>query len=332
MDKKKAVRKAVMGFALLSISIVLVSIRRETRRDIVDKDIKSWPDFHARDIRGQPVSGREYRGKVRFIIFLGSADDNNMDIINNVNSRWGRSIAIIIIANRADILQHLTLGEFSNAIIIHDEGRSLHKKFGATKYGKHFIFDSNGNMVYSAENNIRYDIGAERYLRLLVDRNPFRASYLFMGINRLAETEAFSQIMEIFRRTQASHLLVAMVSSFCASCYSGQVIENLKHFASIKQHNRDVILLLSSDYSMEDVEAIRSQYAVDFEILIGNSQIENRWQMLRKEYSYYEANNIVFVVDNTGRVEQILDSDCADCRLRFWAWVAHSWKQVGAGE
>lgn len=332
MDKKRAVRKAAIGFALLSISIVMVAIRRETKRDIVDKGIRSWPDFHAHDIRGQPVSGREYKGKVRFLVFLGSADDNNMDIIKNVNSRWGRSIVIIIVSNGADILQQLTLGEFSNAIIIHDEGRYLHKKFGATKYGKHFVFDSSGNMVYSAENDIRYDIGAERYLRLLIDKKPFQASYLFKGINRLDETGEFTQIMEIFRRTQASKLLVAMVSSFCASCYSGQLIENLKHFASIKQHNRDVILLLSSDYSMEDVEAIRSQYAVNFEIIVGNAQIEKKWQMLRKEYSNYEANNIVFVVDNTGRVEQILDSDCVDCRLRFWAWVAHSWKQVGAEE
>lgn len=197
----------------------------------------------------------------------------------------------------------------------------LFNKFKATKYGKHYIFRRNGATLFSAENNVRYDSGARRYLQLAVNNRQFHISEFIREKDNIKDIPEFDQIKNVLEQGENDHLLIGMISSFCESCASASLVEIFRRLNIRNDWKNSVILILSNEYTESDVEVFKSQLRVEFTTLIANPALNKRWQELINMYSKNDANTIVFTVDRTGSIDRVLDLLCQGCEKSFWKWI-----------
>lgn len=205
----------------------------------------------------------------------------------------------------------------------------LYDKFKSTKYGKHYLFNKNNERVFSAENYIPYDAGVKRYLQLAVNNRQFHISEFIEEKQNIKKMPIFDQIRTYMEQENRDHLLIGMIYSFCESCASGLLIETLKELNSTIGWKKAVIIILSMEYTEADIEILKSQFRIDFPILIASRGLNERWREIIEEYSKNDVNNIVFAVDRSGNIVRVLDQICQSCTRTFWKWIYNQQRKKG---
>lgn len=322
IPKEKIFRTLAILLILIS-ALILAEFRR--KRELPDKRdvLRAWPNFIAEDVSGREIRGSDYSKGIRYVQFVGLADNNNIDLLESVYSLWANRSDIFVVFKNYDLAKKQIDGRFPGAVIIHDQDGDLFKLFGSTKYGKHFVFNRDGEVAFSADNNVRYEKGVKKSLQLVVDNKQFRISEFLQEGKNIRGDPLFRQIPEAIDRRGCEYLIVSMISSFCESCNSGPLIELLKRLDFESTWRDSILLILSREHSEADVEVLKSQLHVDFPTIIAGSELDKKWKELGSVYTENDVNNLVFVVDRSGKVTRVLDSQCKNCGKSFWRWIAN---------
>ncbi|RLE01109.1 MAG: hypothetical protein DRJ11_10375 [Candidatus Aminicenantes bacterium] len=114
-------------------------------------------------------------------------------------------------------------------------------------------------------------------------------------------------------------LLIGLFTSFWNSCLSGILIEKMRELARIS--NIKVFGILNSDYYQEDdLIAIKSQSGVEFPLYISDEQLRQKWSKYIKEFREDELNNIIIVLEKTGKILKIFHKNC-NCYNEFFTFI-----------
>ena len=90
-----------------------------------------------------------------------------------------------------------------------------------------------------------------------------------------------------------------------------------------------VILVLSNEYTETDIKIFKSQFQVEFPVIIADEVLIQKWQALIDEYSKTELNDLDFSIDSSGKINQVLDSNCGSCKNLFGKRYHEKWIKMG---
>ena len=146
----------------------------------------------------------------------------------SVYSQWSEHIDMFVFTKQYHLLRNRLDGEYPKAIFIEDRFEESAKAFKSTKYGKHYVYDKSGALMYSADNNIRYENGVKRILNLAVNKKQFRIADHIHKNEHIANLPDLAQIYKTFNDLGKKYLLVGLIYSFCDSCRYGGFVNILK--------------------------------------------------------------------------------------------------------
>lgn len=318
MDKnRQLIFRIIFSLILFLFALIIIQLKiNRNRQRMAPLSIK-WPSFSVRDVSGKMVYSKYFKKRVRYVQFIGTLDDNNLELLENVYSNWSHLIDIIIFIKKEN-LRDLFANRFPQATIITEKYDDMAKVFKSSLYGKHYVFDKNDAVVISEENSIRYENSAKKALNMTVLGKQFRLSEHIRESENIDNLPEFKQVANFFRKRIKGYLLVGMIYSFCESCESGYLINMLKSIYSHKQGKLSAILLLSKEFEKSDIEIMKSQLRIGIPILIADEALSRKWQEWINEYSRLEANVLTFLIDPDGKIIKVLEPLCASCEIDFW--------------
>jgi hypothetical protein len=89
-----------------------------------------------------------------------------------------------------------------------------------------------------------------------------------------------------------------------------------------------VFCILSNKFN-NDVEIFKSQLQIEFLVVISDHNLSRRWNEFLSRHTVNDVNNIVFVLNKSGRVEKVLDPNCSSCWRPFFRWIDKAFLQKG---
>lgn len=328
--KGRLFTKIVVGMGIFIVSILLVEMKRKQPR-AVDPAL-AWPDIIVKDVNGKEIHGEDYQERIRYVQFVGIEDVNNLSLMNAVYSQWSEHIDMFVFTKKYNLLRNRLEGEYPKAIFIEDRYEESAKAFKSTKYGKHYVFDKSGELMYSAHNNIRHENGVKRILNLVVNKKQFRIADHIQKNEHISNLPNFTQVYKTFNDLGKKYLLVGLVYSFCDSCRSRGFVNILKTIHSRGLGKDRVILVLSNEYTEMDIKIFKSQLQVEFPVIIADEVLNRKWQALINEYSKTELNDLAFSIDSSGKIDQVLDPNCGSYEKPFWEEISRKMDKDGRNE
>ena len=207
-------------------------------------------------------------------------------------------------------------------IVISKDYEKLKSKFNSPYYaGTYYLFNNSGAVVNAGKNSIGYEKELKSFLKRLVKNEYFSISDFIRANENIRNIDWFKQVAEIVEKEDKKYFIISLFTSFCGSCKSGAIINELKKIYSDKQNPTYVMSILNADfYKPKDINSIKSQSGIDFPIIIADQLLNQKWSSLIREYREIDLANIIFIVNKFGYIERIYDNNCK-CGKPFFNYI-----------
>lgn len=320
--------KKHLKLLLACIIILAVFLYIKHKRNIQSpffriEEIKKFPDISFVDIFNNKFNTESLSGQIIYLQFFDPRDPDDLDLLDKIYSNWhSENLKIIIITKNLRNLRKKFINSKYKNIIITKEYSILKKAFKSPRYqNTYYIFDKAGRLKNWGRNSIGYERGPKIYLKQLIKGEFFKIEDFIPGKN-IFDIPWFQNLMMNIQEKNShenNFLLIGLFTSFCNSCLSGILIEKMRELARL--NNIKVFGILNSDYYQEDdLIAIKSQSGVEFPLYISDEHLRQKWSGYIEEFREDELNNIIIVLEKTGKILKIFHKNC-NCYNEFFTFI-----------
>ncbi len=313
--------KIIILVMIAVLAVFLIEYRKKQGSPI-QTQLTRLPEFDAIDVNGQAVSSKALRGKLVYIQFINPVFEPDLVLLEEVYNRWKSSaLHFIVVTNHSDQLNfkhHL-----NNANVIEKDFDILCRKFRISmETGYHFVIDKQGNIVNSEKNYIGYEKGPKIALKEIIDNDTFSISSFIKEDKYIHDYEWFSQIDRIIKKEKENkYFVISLFTKICDSCSGGGIIRALSTIEQKKEQPPYILCVLNKGKFRErDIPAMESQLKINFDIAIADNTLDKKWDSLINQYREDYLTDVVFLLDDSGKILKIADRSC-DCYSSFFSFV-----------
>lgn len=312
-------RKFIFCTLILMVALIVIYFRKKNANPIKNGELIRLPAFVSTDIDGNKIKKADFRGKYLYVQFIRPIDENNIELFNKVYSNWKKKdLRFLIISKKYDqIKSNINIDSNKQVIFIseYDKFKSL---FDAPEYGSHYLFNSSGQKLFHEKNYIEYETGIKKHLVQSIDKDNFSISKFIKKNENISNMDWFDQLSQIIQKEKHEYYIISMFSFVCDSCAQGTIIEWQKFIHSKSKKSTYVLIILSDKYDKNDITILKSQLRIPFQVVIANGLLSQKWDSFIDHYSESEINSIVFIMDNSGHILEVLDPNCKTCWKPFF--------------
>jgi len=250
-------------------------------------------------------------------------DFDDLDLIKTIYFNWkDENVKLVAITNDIERFNLKSGISFQDIIVINNDYEELKSKFNSPYYaGTYYLFNNLGTLVNTGNNSNGYEKELKSYLKQVVKNEYFSISYFIKVDENIRNIEWFKQVSEVVGKDKKEYFIISLFTSFCSSCKSGAIINELKKFYSYNQSLIYVMSILNADfYKPEDINSLKSQSGIDFPIIIADKLLNQKWSSLIHEYRENDLTDIIFIVNKLGKIERIYDNNCK-CGTSFFNYM-----------
>jgi hypothetical protein len=176
-------------------------------------------------------------------------------------------------------------------------------------YGKYFVLDYSGKMVswgYNKDN---------------LDGISLALASIFRNFDPRELIPNLANIGGTFQRCDGTgYTVLALFRSFCSSCRNGSLIQKLKRISSRNTSGIAIAAVLDANvYSEEDKNALVSQAAVPFPVVLSQAALTAKWHSLSYMYGSATLDGVLFLFER-GEILDYADASCG-CDDQFFQKV-----------
>ncbi len=301
------------ALAILLAALFFVLLKNKDNRMFFQRQsIKKLPNFKTIDIFDNIIDSNDFIGNVLYVQFLDPGDIDDIQLFQNVFSSWSKEgLRILAITNDWNAWPKEMKDQKNTSLFITEECNKLKENFRSPLHQNHYyIFDDKGELRDWGQNNLGYEKGPKIRLKELLKNEYFKITD-FIPYNDIFSIPWFENIVRKYPeiRLRNNYIIVALFASFCNSCLSAVLVEQLKEIA--RSEKICVIGVLNSDYfAEEDVKALRSQLEIEFLICLSDKELTETWSRYIREFREDELNNIIIVAESSGHIQKLFHKNC----------------------
>lgn len=312
--------RIIIGFSILIVFAILVQLRRDINRR--NDNIDNLPLFIIKDNYKRTIDSHNYLGKCTYIQFIYSKDPNDIRLLESVYSNWkDEEINIILISNeKIENILRINMS-LRNRVIMIPNNDLLHKLFKVKEeIGVYFIFDKAGKLIYMGNSNDNYECKAKIYLKRLIRNERFDIEGFINPKQNIYSSEILSNIAWIIRKENREICILSFFNKICDTCSGGRLIERMNELYSQKGNKILILSIISDKYNKEDVEKLRQQMDIKYQILNADGLLSQTWNRLIEEYCDNELTDLIFIIDKEGEILRYADRNC-NCYKELFEYI-----------
>jgi hypothetical protein len=128
----------------------------------------------------------------------------------------------------------------------------------------------------------------------------FEVDEILPGTN-IFDLKHFVLLKSIIGHSPRDYFIIALFADFCDSGNTGYLIKELDDI--FKYNEIEVIgLLYSNYYNYQQLGALLSQSNISCPVILSDDNLNMEWDKLIKKYNDKILNNIIFMIDKTGKI------------------------------
>ncbi|MCP2519369.1 hypothetical protein NLC26_01600 [Candidatus Aminicenantes bacterium AC-708-M15] len=328
MRKIKEIFRFIIAFAIIIAVLIIIQLFKKGNNIIESqfnskKFIMKLPKFDSMDVRGKLVKSENFKGKNLYVQFVDPLDFDDIDLIKKIYVNWkDENLEIVVITKDFERFKARSGIGTEDIIVLANDYEKLKSKFNSPQCcGTYYLFNKSGRVIAAGKNVIGYENGVKVFLKQLIRNEYFSMSNFIRANENIKNIEWFDQIAEIIEKEDKRYFIFSLFTSFCESCLSGAIINNLKKIYSKNKNFIYVMCILNADFhTKEDIESLRSQSGINFPIVIADSLLNQKWVSLIHEFREADLTDIVFIVDKTGKILKVYHRNC-NCYKSFFDFV-----------
>lgn len=277
------------------------------------------PGFEARDINNQRVSDRSIQGTIALIYFVDLRQRDQIDVLNGIYNEFGDYTRLsITVFTKGPIRSNDELLCFSRIHIIPDLSGEYRRIFHVPSCCERFLlYDETGKLLSSGASRWDNEHVIRASLKKVLEHQVFTAR-LFLGASDnmwslVGSPEASRNIVE----GKPCYYLFAFIRSFCRSCSSGLIIQELNELQKVAKNQLHIVLYLTSDFNTQDIINLREQLKIEYDIQIAPPSLGTKWDELVADFGPLVVTDILILTDQEGRVFSSAFPEC-DCYRDFY--------------
>jgi len=145
-----------------------------------------------------------------------------------------------------------------------------------------------------------YEYTVKIYLRQFIKNVTFEVDEILPGTN-IFDLKHFVLLKSIIGHSPRDYFIIALFTDFCDSGNTGYLIKELD---DISKYNEIEVtgLLYSNYYNYQQLGALLSQSNISFPVILSDDNLNMEWDKLIKKYNDKSLNNIIFMIDKTGKI------------------------------
>jgi len=314
MNKTKK-QKSLLFIVLLIIVISYILIKREKEPVQSLYHINKVPNLESVDIDGRTIKSSNFTGKKLYIQFINSFFQPDIILFKTVYEKWSsEDLYFLGIISNSNVLNHKEKSNFKRITLIEKDFDAFCRKFNVTKNnGFYFIVDEKGIIVSSGQNDLGYEKGPKIFLKKFIKGDFFSISEFIRENENINKLRWFSQASKLINdQKNKNYFLISLFTKICNSCSGGEILRALDKINK-KDKNKSMYILCilnRSKFRDKDIPILKSQLKIDFPTIIADYNLNKKWDSLIKRYNEDLLTDIIFLLDESGKIIKVADRTC----------------------
>jgi hypothetical protein len=193
-------------------------------------------------------------------------------------------------------------------LIIADSNSDIRKLFRVPNSGIYLLFDPRGKYLGGGRTEDGYNEGPKSLLAWNLRGVRFeRDMFVPRNNENISKFPWLFQLKRIINSTSKRYFLFGLFSSICEGCSSGNTFRMMTRIRSEADDTLDIRAIISYKYEPIDIERIASQLRANFPIELADPLLSEKWSKLDLDFRPSDINEVVFLVDSSGKVRLNLD-------------------------
>lgn len=298
---------------LVNLSIIAYWILHRSPEAIVavDQDLKEIPAVNILADTGANKPLTTLIGKVSLVQFVNPDVQSQLDSVSQMLPKFGADIWFVLITRDAHALRERLPALSNNVIVVQQDLTQLKRIFNVPDCcERRFVFNEAGKLSYS---DYYYEADLTARINVLIHRQLPPLSDAVLQTLSLLPGTTFDSFKQKVQHTKSGKAAVAVFTSVCTSCQSGELVQVLNQYA-VKRPDIRFIALLPVDYTNVDVENFKSNLQVKFPVERADSAFAREVSKLVSTYGQNRLNGIIRLIDRNS-VSVIENNDEVDPKL-----------------
>ena len=303
--------------AKLLLSVLFLSFAASNCGNPDRSIISQIPQFKATTVKGSTFDSRILNGKYSFFAFIDPRKSKDLDLCMTIRNRESDQLNIILVSQFSNV--PFDIVDDAGYQIILDSNSDIRRSFRLPNSGVYLLFDPRGKYLGEGRTDDGYDEGPKSLLAWYLRGVRFERN-MFVPINNenISKYPWLFRLNKIIDTTSKRYFLFGFFSSICEGCSSGNTFRMMARIRSEADDTLDIRAIISYKYEPIDIERIASQLRANFPIELADPLLSEKWSKLDLDFRPSDINEIVFLVDSSGKVRLTLDPISESQRDKFF--------------
>jgi len=312
-------RKYVFVFILLIGAVAYTGWVRYNQSRLQYSEINKLPRIDVSDIQGRAIKARNFSGRPVFVQFIKNNSRTAIMLLLDLLVEWEESsLAFMVLTNKPEELDtNITNNPRLNIIGV-NHYESLRAAFHAPESGSYYLFSSSGSLIVTGRDYVDAAKDLKRHLNYLLYGKAFSIQELIPSNIRSDRNDGLAQLGRLVETAAGRYIVIAMFTSICSGCRSGEIIRNLLKLEESQQGLISITCILGGSLSESDARNAKSQLHLPFPVIEASHDLRLRWDRLIASYSESELTDVVFILDKQGTVLDVAYPNCPNCWSPFY--------------
>jgi len=320
---KRDVIKIILAVFIFLFAIIIIQFIKKSDIGFQSGRLTKLPSFRFVDSSENSISNKYFKGKNLYIQFVNPLDKDDLELLKDIYSQWEEIDLSILVATK-DFEQLKAKVDkagidLKRITVLEKDYNKFKSILRASDIRTNYLFNGDGNLVFSGYNYNGYEQGIKYFLNRLIKNKYFKLSDFVIKGKNINEFPWLKCVTEIMENENKEYCLVSLFTSICNSCASGAIIRKLNNLCAQNRKSLAILSILSDKYyKKEDIIGLKTQLKIRLPVFVADETLGKKWNFLIKEYGEKDLNNLMFILDKSGMVIEVVEPNCSDCFSLFF--------------
>ncbi len=284
------------------------------------------PSFSAIDIFGNNVNSSNLRGRFVYVQFIRETKSEDFELLKSVYYEFKNEGLQILVFTESFDTSGESLIPIEDLHVIIDEYLSFVKVFKAPLCCDSFyLFSRTGELTKMSEGKLNNIADLRAFLVEMIEGEVFSPIYFVESGKSIIDIELFDQVKRIIDQENSNYFIISMFKELCYPCNSGLLIKSLAKLHKLDIPSFYFLAILHGNHSERDVNNLKEQLGIDFNVMIANDALSTRWNELAMKFRSSDVTGLVWLIDHKGKIIKTAYPGC-NCLQSFFSFLA---KEMG---
>ena len=272
---------------------------------------ESLPAIELLDDTGKRVWLNSLTGKPLVLHFVDPQVTQEIDSITNLIGAFETSeVQFVLVTQKSQDLRRVLPALPENVMVVQSNYAELKKAFKVPECcERRFVFNANGKLEYR---DYYYEANLTPRVNSLVKKKLTAPSKKLVELLNSQKTGRFASFKEQTVHSASGKGVVVLFTSISSTCPSGELAALIGR--STKRQGVDFLILLPREYSRADLENLRTNFKINFEVEQFDPALAGNLASLVDLYGEPRINGSVIFIDH-GKIS--VSSDLAETEDRL---------------